>query len=69
MMTLPYRSADASKSVDTLVPSAEMMVETSRYWIERVDKLKGRDGWHILGVMAYFWRCLAIEPGPGPLHQ
>ena len=31
--------------------AAEMMVETSRYWVERVDRLKGREGWHILGVM------------------
>ena len=31
--------------------AAEMMVETSRYWVDRVDRLKGRDGYHILGVM------------------
>ena len=31
--------------------AAEMMVETSRYWVDRVDRLKGREGWHILGVM------------------
>ena len=29
----------------------EMLLETSRYWVERVDKLKGRPGCHILGVM------------------
>jgi len=29
----------------------EMLLETSRYWVERVDKLKGRSGYHILGVM------------------
>lgn len=30
---------------------AEIIMETSRYWAERVDKLKGRPGYHILGVM------------------
>jgi len=29
----------------------EIILETSRYWTTRVDKLKGRPGWHILGVM------------------
>lgn len=29
----------------------EMLLETSRYWVERVDRLKGRPGYHILGVM------------------
>ncbi|MCL2821081.1 MAG: hypothetical protein FWD38_09725 [Oscillospiraceae bacterium] len=29
----------------------EIILETSRYWTTRADKLKGRHGWHILGVM------------------
>jgi len=29
----------------------EIILETSRYWTTRVNKLKGRPGWHILGVM------------------
>ena len=29
----------------------EIILETSRYWTTRADKLKGRPGWHILGVM------------------
>ncbi|MDR2571205.1 MAG: hypothetical protein LBD23_13095 [Oscillospiraceae bacterium] len=29
----------------------EIILETSRYWTTRVDKLKDRPGWHILGVM------------------
>jgi len=29
----------------------EIILETSRYWTTRVDKLRGRPGWHILGVM------------------
>jgi len=29
----------------------EIILETSRYWTTRVNKLKGRSGWHILGVM------------------
>ena len=29
----------------------EMLLETSRYWVERVDKLKGKPGYHIVGVM------------------
>ena len=29
----------------------EIILETSRYWTTRVDKLKGRPGYHILGVM------------------
>jgi len=29
----------------------EIILETSRYWATRVNKLKGRPGWHILGVM------------------
>jgi len=29
----------------------EIILETNRYWTTRVDKLKGRPGWHILGVM------------------
>jgi len=29
----------------------EIILETSRYWTTRVDRLKGRPGWHILGVM------------------
>ncbi|MDR2599247.1 MAG: hypothetical protein LBC73_03125 [Oscillospiraceae bacterium] len=29
----------------------EIILETSRYWVTRVDKLKSRPGWHILGVM------------------
>lgn len=30
---------------------AEMIVETARYWAERVDTVKGRPGHHIYGVM------------------
>lgn len=30
---------------------AEIIVETARYWTERVDSLPGRPGLHILGVM------------------
>ncbi|MDP6630160.1 MAG: glycosyl hydrolase family 65 protein [Kiritimatiellia bacterium] len=30
---------------------AEVIMETSRYWAERVDKRKGKPGYHILGVM------------------
>jgi trehalose/maltose hydrolase-like predicted phosphorylase len=30
---------------------AEIFIETSRYWLERVDRLPGRPGLHILGVM------------------
>ena len=29
----------------------EMLLETSRYWVDRVDKLKGKPGYHIIGVM------------------
>jgi len=29
----------------------EIILETSRYWTTRANKLKGRPGWHILGVM------------------
>jgi len=29
----------------------EIILETSRYWSTRVNKLHGREGWHILGVM------------------
>jgi len=29
----------------------EIILETSRYWTTRADKIKGRPGWHILGVM------------------
>ena len=29
----------------------EVIIETSRYWTTRADKLKGRPGWNILGVM------------------
>ncbi|MCL2628426.1 MAG: hypothetical protein FWD44_07025 [Oscillospiraceae bacterium] len=29
----------------------EIILETSRYWTTRVNKLKNRSGWHILGVM------------------
>jgi kojibiose phosphorylase len=29
----------------------EIILETSRYWTTRVNKLKDRQGWHILGVM------------------
>jgi len=29
----------------------EIILETSRYWTTRASKLKGRPGWHILGVM------------------
>ena len=29
----------------------EMIIETARYWAERVDVLPGRPGYHILGVM------------------
>ena len=29
----------------------EIILETARYWTTRADKLKGRPGWHILGVM------------------
>ena len=29
----------------------EMIIETARYWVERVDKLPGKPGYHILGVM------------------
>jgi kojibiose phosphorylase len=29
----------------------EIILETSRYWIERVDKRKGLTGYHLLGVM------------------
>ncbi|MDT8389129.1 MAG: glycosyl hydrolase family 65 protein [Lentisphaeria bacterium] len=29
----------------------EMLLETSRYWVERVDTLKGKPGYHLLGVM------------------
>lgn len=30
---------------------AEIIIETARYWVERVDTLPGRKGYHILGVM------------------
>ena len=30
---------------------AEMIVETARYWRERVDTIEGRPGYHIYGVM------------------
>ena len=30
---------------------AEIMIETARYWVERVDRLPNRPGYHILGVM------------------
>jgi kojibiose phosphorylase len=30
---------------------AEMVIETARYWRERVDTIKGRPGYHIYGVM------------------
>jgi len=29
----------------------EIILETSRYWTTRVNRLKNRPGWHILGVM------------------
>ena len=29
----------------------EMIIETARYWVERVDILPGKPGYHILGVM------------------
>jgi len=29
----------------------EIILETARYWTARADKIKGRPGWHILGVM------------------
>jgi len=29
----------------------EIILETARYWTTRADKIKGRPGWHILGVM------------------
>ena len=29
----------------------EIIIETARYWTSRADKLEGRPGWHILGVM------------------
>ncbi|PKO01587.1 MAG: hypothetical protein CVU43_12220 [Chloroflexi bacterium HGW-Chloroflexi-5] len=29
----------------------EIFIETARYWLERVDRLPGRPGFHILGVM------------------
>jgi kojibiose phosphorylase len=29
----------------------EIIIETSRYWTTRANKIKGRSGWHILGVM------------------
>jgi len=29
----------------------EIILETSRYWSVRANKIKGRPGWHILGVM------------------
>jgi kojibiose phosphorylase len=30
---------------------AEIIIETARYWVDRVDTLPGRSGYHILGVM------------------
>lgn len=30
---------------------AEIIIETARYWVERVDSLQGRQGYQILGVM------------------
>jgi len=30
---------------------AEIIIETARYWVERVDTLPGKPGYHILGVM------------------
>ncbi|MBI9048663.1 MAG: glycoside hydrolase family 65 protein [Anaerolineaceae bacterium] len=30
---------------------AEILIETARYWLERVDSLTGKPGLHILGVM------------------
>ncbi|MDR0497047.1 MAG: hypothetical protein LBH42_05485 [Treponema sp.] len=29
----------------------EIILETSRYWTNRANRIKGRPGWHILGVM------------------
>ena len=29
----------------------EIILETARYWVTRANKLPGREGWHILGVM------------------
>lgn len=30
---------------------AEIILETARYWVERAEKVSGRDGYHIYGVM------------------
>jgi trehalose/maltose hydrolase-like predicted phosphorylase len=30
---------------------AEVIIETARYWTQRAEKIRGRDGYHIYGVM------------------
>ena len=41
-----------SNDVDFLFDcGAEMIIETARYWRERVDTIEGRPGYHIYGVM------------------
>jgi len=42
----------ATGDVDFLFDyGAEMLLETARYWVARVDNLPGRPGYHLLGVM------------------
>ncbi len=41
-----------TNDMDTLCDyGLEVMVETARYWMERVDKVPGRDGYHLFAVM------------------
>jgi kojibiose phosphorylase len=47
-----WHYVQASGDMDFLYDcGAEMVVETARYWRERVDVVKGRPGYHIYGVM------------------
>ena len=47
-----WHYVQASGDVDFLFDcGAEMIIETARYWRERVDRIEGRPGYHIYGVM------------------